>query len=195
MSQQKNVEDYEFDPTANSWYDPLDQTAVSSVETPLPSNRSRAEQLHKLSLMLHQPEEDSNCEPVTRNSQENNHRQFSRCPIAEERTTGILSLNSRSFNCRLVEMSIGGFGVVVAGNPKVTQGAVGSLRAPGLNYVVSVTRQEGRPGGVYIGLKQLEEIIDARHPTGEASPIVGYLIACFSGVLIATASYYFMYGN
>jgi hypothetical protein len=91
-------------------------------------------------------------------------------------------------------MSIGGFGVVVEGYPKFAHGAMGNLRAPGLNYIVSVTRQEGRPDGLYVGLKQVREILDHKRQPGEAPPIVSYCIAAFSGAMIAMIAYFMMYG-
>jgi hypothetical protein len=194
MSQIDN-EDGGIDSTANAWYVPIDLTAISPANTPEPPSLSRVEQLHKLSLQLHQPDDDAFSVSATRPSSESNQRQFTRCSIVEDRASGVLTLNSRSFNCRLVELSIGGFGVVIAGQPSFKSGTVGTLRAPGLHYVVSVTRQEGRPGGAYIGLKQLEEIVDSQHPMDKTSPAVRYLIAGLSGALIAISAYYFMNGN
>ena len=191
MNHQPLDAEQNFDPTSSSFLTSETRPACL-VEESLSSTAKREELLHELSLVLHQPDETANAQPGFRQSTGSNLRQFSRCPIEEDRTSAILSIHGRRFDCRLVEMSIGGFGVVVTGQPKFVNGAVGYLRAPSLNYVVSVTRIESRPGGTYIGLKQVEEIVEPRRLAGDASPIIGYLVAAFAGMLIATAAYVFM---
>jgi len=188
----------DFDPAANAWYVPIDRTAISSDEVAPASEPSRMEQLHKISLMLHQPEDPVEVSSVGQAwpaTTENNLRQFARCAISEGQSTCLLTLKGRRYKCRLVEMSIGGFGVEVDGHPKFALGTTGNLRAPGLNYSVSVTRQEERPGGLYVGLKQVCEILDHKRQPGEAPPIVSYCIAAFSGAMIAMIAYFMMYGT
>lgn len=186
--------DRSFDPTANAWHVPFDRTAYSADETVPAGGPSRMEQLNKISLMLCRQDDDEGGETRTRFPIENNQRQFARCAVAEDRTTGVLSMNGRSFNCRLVEMSIGGFGVIVEGRTQFTEGATGKLHAPGMSYIVSVTRQEGRPDGVYVGLKQVSEIVDRKQGFRETSPLLSYCIAAFSGGMIVIISYFMMYG-
>ena len=186
----------DFDPTSNAWYTPIDPTALSQAPPRRSDVVSRMDQIHQLSLLLVEQEDWKNSDGPVQKPFEPKNRQFSRCPIVEDRTTGTLTVNGRTFDCRLVEMSIGGFGVVVSGKPAITTGAEGHLRAPGLNYVVSVTRLEGRPGSVYVGLKKLEEIAEPplsfrRHH----SAAWGYIVAAFSGAMIALFSYYIMTGK
>jgi hypothetical protein len=195
-----NKHTIENDDTSDSiradWYIPMEKVVTTRIETPQEVIASRMNQLHQLSLMLHCPDETPLIEEPTPKSIESNNRQFARCAIVEDRTTGILFMNGRSFDCRLVEISIGGFGVVIAGQPKFFPGTIGSLRAPGLNYIVSVTRQEVRDGGAFVGLKQLEEILDRKQRLpGQPSPVLGYLIAGLSGALIATLMYFFKFGT
>ena len=196
MNSHKHDDVDDFDPTANAWYRPVDPTATSPIEPQTNEVESRLDQIHQLSLMLHQPDELLEASLPFRTPTETNHRQYSRCPIAEERTTGILTMNGRSFDCRLVEMSIGGFGVVLLGRPALIPGTVGSFLAPGLNYVVSVTRVEGRPGGAYVGLKQIEEVIDSNGVLEpQHSTALGYVVAGISGALIAFLAFSFMNSN
>ena len=186
----------DFDPTADVWYTPIDPTALSQSPPPKSDVISRMDQIHQLSLLLVEQEDWKNAEAPVEKPLEPKNRQFSRCPIVEERTTGILTVNGRAFDCRLVEMSIGGFGVIVPGKPTITKGAEGNLQAPGLNYVVSVSRLEGRPGSVYIGLKKLEEITEQPLSfRSHHSPAWGYIVAAFSGAMIALFSYSVMTGK
>ncbi len=186
--------DQEFDATVSTYSLPLPQLEDQSAKLAARALKSRMKELHQLSLMLHQPEEDTPPSTDTRHrSTEPNQRQFYRCPLPEEQSVGILNLNGHRFHCRIVELSIGGFGVVLTGKPQFALGSIGSLRTPSLNYVVSITRQEDRDGATFIGLKQLEEVLDSNQRLpGEPSSVWGYLVACVSGALIATVSYYFM---
>lgn len=195
MSYPNAEHDFDFDPAVTAWFVPPNRSTYAPVETAVQDSKSRSRQLHELSLMLHQPDE-TDAEPQWQKPLENNQRQYARCPIPQESVTARLNMNGRKFVCQLVELSIGGFGVVVGGQPNLTAGAIGLLSAPGLNYIVSVSRQEERPDGVYVGLKQIEEVLDD-HPltrAGSASPW-GYAIAAFSGAMIATVAYFFMRGQ
>lgn len=128
---------------------------------------------------------------VVRRSVETNQRAFARCAILEQRASGILTVKGRSYDCQLVEMSIGGFGIIVPGIPKLPIGEDGKLRAPGLNYIVKITRQEIRPGCTFVGLRQVEEIVDRDpHLPNASPPVVGYVIAAVAGAMIATLMYY-----
>ena len=194
MSSHQFEREQHIDPTANSFF-PLETVVCDRDDKSSPSVSSRTEMRHERSSVLQRPDETSSGVGGFRQSSGANLRQFSRCPISEDRTSAVLCMNGRRFDCRLVELSIGGFGVVVVGQPNFPTGTVGNLRAPGLNYVVSVSRKETRPGGMYIGLRQIEEIIEAQCLPGDASSIVGYLIAGVAGMIIASASYFFMYGT
>jgi len=61
--------------------------------------------------------------------------------------------------CKLVEMSIGGFGVIARQTVRVGGDDDVHLKTRGLDYVVRVTYQKPSDGGVLIGLKQVEEIL------------------------------------
>ncbi|WP_010582498.1 PilZ domain-containing protein [Schlesneria paludicola] len=195
MSYPSAEHDFEFDPAVTAWFVPPGRSTYAPIEVPVQSPKSRSRQLHELSLMLHQPDEPDT-EPQLQKPLETNQRQYARCPLPQESVTARLNLNGRKLVCQLVELSIGGFGVVVQGKPNLSAGAIGLLSAPGMNFIVSVSRQEERSDGVYIGLKQIEEVLDD-HPfsrAGRASPL-GYAIAAFSGAMIATVAYFFMRGQ
>jgi|GEM_PF-3299379 len=164
------------------------------VAYPFPDIAQRTERLEELLQLLQEtvpPAED-----IIRHPSIDNQRQFARCAFSTAQSTGTLTINHRRFDCRLVEMSIGGFGVVVDGFMKMAPGTIGNLRAPGLNYIVSVTRQEPRLDGMFVGLRQLEEVVDARkYGFSRSLPAVNYLMAGLAGALIAVASIYFMNGN
>lgn len=171
-------------------YFPEEPAPEEPSSYPIESVLSRTDELEQLLLSLQESKY-----PPNAYSRRSDQRQYSRCAISEERTSGILTLNGRSYDCLLVEMSIGGFGVIVPGVPRLICGSEGRLRAPGLDYIVRMTRQEIRSGGTYIGLRQIEEILDSNpyYPNSHP-PIVNYLIAAVAGGLIATFMYYFKMG-
>lgn len=169
------------------------ETEEVPVAVPVRDPLSRADQLEKLLLAFHDP--GSSVDSVIRRTLETNHRQFSRCPLPARGTAAILTVKGRSYDCQLVELSIGGFGVIVPGLPNLAIGADGNLRAPGMNYVIKITRQEIRQGGTFIGLRQILEIVDGDPMQPNAhSPVIGYLIAAVAGALIATLMYYYKIG-
>jgi hypothetical protein len=175
----------------------VEQNDAEQIETshsvPLKNGESFSEQLEELLLSLHDP--GVTPESVIRRSVESNQRQFARCAIQEQRAGGILTVNRRSYDCRLVEMSIGGFGIIVPGIPKLPIGVDGQLRAPGMNYIVRITRQELRPGCTFVGLRKIEEIVDPEPQLDTSPSIFGYLIAGAAGALIATLMYYYRVGG
>ena len=155
---------------------------------------TRLKDLHQLSLMLHRPDEADFSQPSYRKSYNDaEQRQFMRCRLTGGQTQGVFSIGGKRFPCRLIEMSIGGFGILIAGSSQFVSGAVGSLRVPNLSYVVSVTRCEPRDGICFVGLKQVEEVLDhnLRLP-GEPSPNTSYFISVVSGILIAVVCYLLM---
>lgn len=174
---------------------PEDLSDDMPISFPMRKVLSRTEQLEELLLSLHDPEAHARS-TVSRGSSESNQRQFARCPIPEEQTSAVLSANGRSYHCQLVELSIGGFGVLIPGSPKLYPGIEGRLRAPGLNYIVGVTRQEARPGGTFVGLRQIEELLGTNPYQPNANPsFVGYLLAGIAGAMVATLMYYFQIGG
>jgi hypothetical protein len=186
--------DQEVDSTIRLRHFPDVEQDDAPVSLPMRNGHSYAEQLEELLLSLHDP--DVKPASAIRSSVERNQRQFARCAIQEQRSAGILTVNGRSYDCQLVEMSIGGFGIVVPGIPKLPIGADGRLRAPGMNYIVRITRQEMRPGCTFIGLRQIEEIVDPDPRLYDSNPsVVGYLLAAVAGALIATLMYYYKIGG
>ena len=182
-----------FEPSVDLSTLPVDSPVNNRASNPFPKVASRTEQLHELSLQLHRPEADPRANEVRWQPTENNQRQYSRCSLSAEGTMAILGVNGRRHHCRVVELSIGGFGVVVQGRVELNSGTVCSLRAPGFNYIVSVTRLQTRSDGLFVGLKQLEEVLDhEQHLPGDPSPTLGYAIAGIAGTLIAVACYFFM---
>lgn len=69
-------------------------------------------------------------------------------------------VGGRKVPCQLIEISLGGFAVVVA-EPLSAALAdpLASLQFDGLSYIVRVSRQETRRDGVLVGLEQIEEVV------------------------------------
>ena len=88
-----------------------------------------------------------------------NQRQFSRCPLSDDHSSTALVVNGRSIICKLVEMSIGGFGVITRQAVRVGDKDRVHFKTRGLDYIVRVTYQKSCDEGVFIGLKQIEEIL------------------------------------
>ena len=95
-----------------------------------------------------------------------NQRQFSRCPVDGDDSSAVLVVNRRPIDCRLVEMSIGGFGVITPRQLRVGRNELACLKARGLEYIVRITHQKRCDDGVFVGLKQVEEVL----PDNSTSP-------------------------
>ena len=122
--------------------------------------------------------------PISRHLEPNN-RQFSRVPMTSKQNFGTLVVNRRTYQCRLVEISIGGFGILVVDPADFRNGTTGSLRVNGLNYIVSVSRVEKRSEGSFVGLKQIEEVLDHRHGLpGQPRASITWMLAGLSIALI-----------
>ena len=89
-----------------------------------------------------------------------NQRQFARCPHETVQSEAVLVVGGRKVPCQLIEISLGGFAVVVA-EPLSAALAdpLASLQFDGLSYIVRVSRQETRRDGVLVGLEQIEEVV------------------------------------
>lgn len=173
---------------------PSSEASDGPVAYPFPNITERTERLQELLHLLQ--ENVPQTEDIISHSIMANQRQFARCAFSTAQSTGTLSINHRRFNCRVIEMSIGGFGVVVDGFMKMAPGTIGSLRAPGLNFIVSVTRQEPRQDGMFVGLRQLEEVVEPhQYGFGKTLPAINYVMAGLAGALVAVASIYFMNGH
>lgn len=172
-------------------------TAERTGPADVPTADHKSFEQHRLQnlLMLYRPTEADGVEPESRRAAEDNQRQFSRCRISHQQMMGTLNVNGARYHCCLTEMSIGGFGVIVAGHRRFITGTICSLRTADMNYVVRISRLEERPDGIYIGLKQLEEVLDrqVRLP-GEPSTAMGYLLAALSGGLVALLAYFISTG-
>jgi hypothetical protein len=151
--------------------------------------------VNPLSVVLHRPDDAMEADTRDRPAAALNQRKFSRCEISQERPRALLTLKGRRIDCRLVEMSIGGFGVITAESLQLHPGTTGSLRAPGLNYIVGVTHQERCPEGVYIGLQQVEEVLEPGRLPGDPSPVVRYLLAGVAGFGVIAMCYMFMFNT
>ena len=88
-----------------------------------------------------------------------NQRQFSRCQLSGDDSSTVLVVNGRSIAGKLVEMSIGGFGVIACQTVRVSDKDRVHLKTRGLDYIVRVTYQKPCGEGVFLGLKQVEEIL------------------------------------
>lgn len=183
----------EFTSASTLRYFPVESMPELPASLPLRKMASRSEQLHELSLMMHEPEAESGPAIIRLRPSEDNQRQFARCPISQDGTPAILTVKGRQVGCHLVEMSIGGFGVVIAGSPRFECGTECQLQARGLNYIVRISRREERPEGTFFGLQQVEEIIHPRqYLTGQYPQSISLLVAAVAGALIVTLAYSFM---
>ena len=99
-----------------------------------------------------------------------NLRQFWRCPLTGDDSSTVLVVNGRSIPGKLVEMSIGGFGVVTRQALKVGDDDHVHLKTRGLDYIVRVTYQKPGDDGVFVGLKQVEEILPDNTVPPETTP-------------------------
>jgi len=96
-------------------------------------------------------------------------REFIRWPIAGEITPAdstTLVVRGRTLACQLTEMSLGGFGVIAAQPIPVGNDDPILLKTRGLDYIVLVTYQKPCDEGMFVGLKQIEEVL----PDNTASP-------------------------
>ena len=99
-----------------------------------------------------------------------NQRQFSRWPLSDDNSSTVLVVKGRSILCKLVEMSIGGFGVVTGKAVKVGRDDHVHLKTRGLDYIVRVTYQKPGDDGVFVGLEQVEEILPDNTVLPESVP-------------------------
>lgn len=97
-----------------------------------------------------------------------NQRQYARLPLGGKDSTAELIVNRRSISCRLVEMSIGGFGVVAPKETRVETDELACLRTRGSDFIVRITYQEQQSDGLSLGLKQVEEVAPDSAGTTEA---------------------------
>jgi len=88
-----------------------------------------------------------------------NNRQFARCPVPDD-PMSVLVVNGREIRCKLTEMSIGGFGIIVTRKLKIPQNSLAVLKTRGLDYIVQITHQKPTDNGaVVVGLKRVEEVV------------------------------------
>lgn len=185
MSESDRRHEREFNNEKPDWYQPANSEGISRDVVVAQT------QLHELALALHRPKDSDFSQPGYRKTHDGaNRRQFMRCKLTGEQTQGSLFVNGKCFACRLMEMSIGGFGILVAGNPEFAAGTSASLRAPNLSYVVQIARVENREGSCFLGLKQIEEVLDhSQRLPGEPVVEPGYTLAIVSGLLISVLAY------
>ena len=91
-----------------------------------------------------------------------NHRQYFRCPLPTEPSAAeaaVLVVGRHKIHCRLVEMSLCGFGVLVPESLPAMKEPLARLKVRGLDYIVRVARQELRRDGVLVALEQVEELL------------------------------------
>ncbi len=110
-----------------------------------------------------------------------NQRQFHRCPLTAA-PSAALFVGRQKIDCWVIEMSIGGFGVLIGQSLPLTAEPLARLKFQGLNYIVRVTRQEMQDEGVIVALEQIEEIV----PNTTQIPSTP-LEQCLTGVAWVTA--------
>lgn len=124
-----------------------------------------------------------------------NQRQYARLPLPGEDSSAELIVNRRPISCRLVEMSIGGFGVIAPKQTSVAINALVYLRTRGSDFIVRVIEQKSRTDGVALGLLQVEEVVPDLSITGYFSPwlTVTFWLAAAASVLGAAYCLFGMY--
>lgn len=121
-----------------------------------------------------------------------NDRQYHRCPISDDQPPAVLQIDRRKVNCRLTEVSLGGFAVLAPSQLEDIRDPVGQLDVQGLAYIVRVTRQETRRDGVMVALEKVEEILPStvsvagRFATG---------FAWIAAISIVMAAVYYLAGD
>lgn len=174
----------------------LGSTSDLPCDDPSLKAAAHLRQLDELMLSLEQANRAELAKDQQPAAKKSRPRQYTRLRVSRIDSTAQLHILGRNYDCRLVEMSIGGFGVFLPRLLSIHPGTLGQLCAPGMNYVVSVTRIEAKDGGVFIGLKQIEEVIaDKPFQLYQRTPLASYAIAGIAGILTAVIAYYFMYGH
>jgi len=99
-----------------------------------------------------------------------NHRQSLRWPFSDDESPTMLVVNGRSHVCKLVERSLGGFGVITGKTVRVGENDQVRLKTRGLDYIVRLSYQKPCDDVVFLGLKLIEEILpDNTVPRAHAS--------------------------
>ncbi len=119
-----------------------------------------------------------------------NQRQYARLPLGGEDSTAELIVNRRSISCQLVEMSIGGFGVVAPPQTQVAINDLACLRTRGADFIVRITYQEQQANGLSLGLKQVEEVLPNTAATGAAPRWMATTCVLAAVGSVLTASFY-----
>lgn len=101
-------------------------------------------------------------------------------------------MDRRKVNCRLIEVSLGGFAIVAADRIENIRNPVGRLNVQGLAYVVRVTRQEARGDGVMVALEKVEEILPSTVSVGGRCA-TGF--AWIAAISIVVAAVYYLAGE
>lgn len=122
-----------------------------------------------------------------------NQRQFSRWPLSDDNSSTVLVVKGRSILCKLVEMSIGGFGVIARQAVRVGDKDQVHLKTRGLDYIVRVTYQKPCDEGVLIGLRQIEELLPDNTFLPETAPWLT-TAAWAAALSIVAAAVYFLSG-
>jgi hypothetical protein len=117
-----------------------------------------------------------------------NQRQFARLPMLGDDASAQLIIKRRKIPCRLVEMSIGGFGVLAPKDTRVEKDELACLRTRGSDFIVQITYQELQHDGVSLGLKQVEEVPPPSNQTIKAPRwmTAAFLMAAAGSILIAS---------
>ncbi len=118
-----------------------------------------------------------------------NQRQFWRCQLSGDDSSTVLVVNGRSIPGKLVEMSIGGFGVIARQAVKAGDDDRVHLKTRGLDYIVRVTYQKPCDEGVFIGLKQIEEIVPDNTAPPETLPWLTSVAWAAALSTVAAAAY------
>lgn len=108
-------------------------------------------------------------------------RQFVRWPTIDDDCISCLIVNGRTIRCQLVELSIGGFGVIAQQAVEVGSHERVVLKSHGSEYVVRVKFQKPSEDCFFIGLERIEEIFPANMMPRSRAPwlvSVAWTVAC-----------------
>lgn len=121
-----------------------------------------------------------------------NDRQYHRCPISADHPHAVLLVDRRKLDCRLIEVSLGGFAIVASERIDNIQDPIGRLDAQGLSYIVRISRQEDRGDGVMVALEKVEELLPS---TVSMSGRCATGFAWIAAISIVLAAVYYLAGE
>ena len=131
-----------FEPTTVMPFRPLGKQSDLSCDDPAIRVAAQSQHLDDLMRLMNLPESKEPRADRVSIPLRAKPRQYTRLPVSTMDSIAEFRVLGRRYDCRLQEMSIGGFGIYLPRLLSVHPGTLAHLYAPGLNYVVSVSRIE-----------------------------------------------------